>query len=159
MALTLFGEDISGPGFERQSFSGLPKEFSQSILEKTVPQFLDSLSGYKKGIDESTRAAADLAETQARGALKGGDIQKLLNSLSGRGVLRSKVGGEAIGEALSDIINRSAERTQEAALAGTQLKTREPELLGSAINLARATETVDPLASFRLLSDLYQGII
>ena len=105
------------------------------------------------------KLSSDLVDTQTRNSLKGGDITKLLNSLSGRGILQSQTGGTAIGQALSDIVNKGAERKLGARLSGDELKARKPELLGSAVKLGQVSESGDPLASFKILRDVYSQLL
>lgn len=159
MALSLFGNDVSGEEFTKQAYSGLPEQYRDTMLDQTMPQYLESLSNYDSSVDASTKAATDAYNSTTRNALNGGDVQKVINSLSNRGILNSKVGGDAIGEIMSSIINEGATKAHESALTGATLKANKPTLLNNALTLGKTSESVDPLASYRLMSQLYQSLM
>ena len=154
-SMSLFGQDISG--LKTGSYSGLPQEQSNRILDALVPKLITAANNYRSDIDNTTKAASDLYGSQARQSMKDAG-NTILGALARRGIFGGELAADAYGKGLADVATSAADKTFESAMTGSAMKAQEPTILANILGLGKTTESYNQLAPYETLLNGLLGL-
>jgi len=142
------------------SYSGLPSEYLDQLMQGLMPELMRSIQGMPQAIDEYTGKASQMYEGMGRRLLDDA-MPGILNNLAGRNVLNSSVASDAISKTATNIIPMFTDAALQAGMKGAEMKANIPSILGNIANLGRVSESSaegtsessNPLAPYELLSN------
>ena len=142
------------PQSSSSSFSGLDKK-SREQIEGVIPDLVARAKDLPATIDKYTQNAAHLYERQTRNALDN-QLPGLLEQLSGRRMLNSSVGSDAIAQLGRALVPGYADKSFAAAMDAAKMHAALPTVLAQIASLAKyskgGAQYQNPLAPYQMLS-------
>lgn len=121
------------------SYSGLPADYRDRLLQATMPTLEASVSNMVGNADAyANKANAQYSYMMNEALLPA--IRQAIGSLANRGVLSSTVASDAIGNVASDAATQAGEKGYETAMKAALMKYGIPEILASVLNLGQYSQ-------------------
>jgi hypothetical protein len=147
------------------SYTGLPSNYSQSIMDALMPQLTSGINNMSGNIDEYTKQALGSYQQQMMNAIKQ-NIGPALNQMAKRGIISSTEGQKILANVYSQAATDASTKGYETAMQSALKKADIPTTLSSiaeALGKSSASNSYsyseDPTVMYQTLADLIKAMM
>lgn len=123
-----------------ESFSGLPQEYGESILQNTVPTLNNLVANYpqyaQQAMDDSMNSYSSLMKSAYQTMMP-----SVLNDLASKNVLGSSVASDAIGNVANSVMSAIEPQAYNASANYFNTMANAPTMLGNIANLGQYSQS------------------
>ena len=169
---TSTGSSTSDESTSNTSYSGLPADWQQYLLQYLMPQLKSSITDMEGNIDKYTGEALGSYQQMMQDALRT-NIPTAIGGLANRGILSSTEGNKILSDVYSNAATDASTKGYTTAMQAALLKASMPSVLSQIGELGKtsygtsagttssssSSYQADPTAMYQIMADMIKAMM